>query len=144
MGQARFMNVRIGDAERDESVTLLAEHFAKGRLSPAEHEERRAAAKAAILRGEIEDLFADLPKPHPDMSGAQPPVPAPVPAQPKLDTPLSNFLIGMGAVTFLLGVPAWLVLGIVVGLWWLIAPVLLVTFGFFIASDMAMKPRLQD
>jgi hypothetical protein len=139
MGQARFMNVRIGDAEREESVRLLAKHFGAGRLSPAEHEDRRVRAAAAIIRSEIEILFEDLPSPHPDMSAAQPPRPLPPEA-----TPLSEGMAVMGCLVVVLGIPAAIILGFALGLWWLFAPVGAAVIGSFTASEMVKKKRLQD
>lgn len=54
-------DVRIGTAERERAFSLLGEHFAAGRLSPAEFDERSAAAGRAVTRGELIPLFADLP-----------------------------------------------------------------------------------
>ncbi|MGN7132080.1 DUF1707 SHOCT-like domain-containing protein [Rhodococcoides corynebacterioides] len=54
-------DVRIGTAERERAFSLLGEHFAAGRLTPAEFDERSAAAGRAVTRGELVPLFADLP-----------------------------------------------------------------------------------
>ncbi|BDB61589.1 MULTISPECIES: DUF1707 SHOCT-like domain-containing protein [Rhodococcus] len=53
--------IRIGTAEREEAVALLGEHFAAGRLSLAEFDERVALATQATVRGDLVPLFADLP-----------------------------------------------------------------------------------
>lgn len=54
--------MRIGDAERDEAVTRLREHYAAGRLTAAEFEERMSTAIAAHTRSELVPLFTDLPR----------------------------------------------------------------------------------
>ncbi|AOD23936.1 DUF1707 domain-containing protein [Rhodococcus sp. D-6] len=54
-------DIRIGTAEREEAVALLGEHFAAGRLSLAEFDERVALATQATVRGDLIPLFADLP-----------------------------------------------------------------------------------
>lgn len=54
-------SLRLSDAERDEAARLLGEHYAAGRLTPTEHDERTEAAFAARTRGELPPLFADLP-----------------------------------------------------------------------------------
>ncbi len=54
-------DLRLSDAERDEAARLLGEHYAAGRLTPTEHDERTGAAFAARTRGELPPLFADLP-----------------------------------------------------------------------------------
>ena len=62
-------SIRIGTAEREQAVKALGEHFAQGRLEPAEFEERMTAAYAARTASELERLFDDLPSP----TGHQPP-----------------------------------------------------------------------
>ena len=54
-------DIRIGTAEREEAVALLGEHFAAGRLSLAEFDERVALATQATVRGDLIPLVADLP-----------------------------------------------------------------------------------
>jgi len=53
--------VRIGDAERDQAVALLSEHFVAGRLTQAEFEERSEVVTRARYAGDLEPLFDDLP-----------------------------------------------------------------------------------
>lgn len=53
--------VRIGDAERDRAVTALGEHFAAGRITKDEFDERSDQATKARYAAEITPLFADLP-----------------------------------------------------------------------------------
>lgn len=53
--------VRIGTAEREQALESLGEHFAAGRLTLAEFEERSGKASAATTRGDLEVLFTDLP-----------------------------------------------------------------------------------
>jgi Flp pilus assembly protein TadB len=54
-------SVRIGDAERDATVELLTRHFADGRLTKLEHEERTATALSATSQTELDALLSDLP-----------------------------------------------------------------------------------
>ncbi|WP_020392685.1 DUF1707 SHOCT-like domain-containing protein [Kribbella catacumbae] len=54
-------SLRIGDAERDEAVSSLSEHFVAGRLTQEEFEERSNQATQARYADEVELLFADLP-----------------------------------------------------------------------------------
>ena len=70
--------LRLSDAERDEAARLLGEHYAAGRLTPAEHDERTDRAYAARTRGELPPLFADLPggSPWNPPSETRPPAPA--------------------------------------------------------------------
>jgi hypothetical protein len=54
--------VRASDGERDQVVALLQRHFADGRLTQAELEERVGAALAARTRDQLRALTADLPR----------------------------------------------------------------------------------
>ena len=53
--------IRASDGERDQVVALLQRHFADGRLTQAELEERAGAALAARTRDQLDALTADLP-----------------------------------------------------------------------------------
>jgi hypothetical protein len=53
--------VRIGDAERDQAVAALSDHFVAGRLTQTEFEERSDQATRARYVGDLAPLFADLP-----------------------------------------------------------------------------------
>ena len=55
--------VRIGDVERDQAVSALGDHFAAGRLSREEFDERADQAMQARFSTDLEPLFADLPQP---------------------------------------------------------------------------------
>lgn len=55
-------SLRIGDAERDGAIAALARHFADGRLTQDEHEERTARALKARTGADLRVLFADLPR----------------------------------------------------------------------------------
>lgn len=55
---------RIGDKERDAAVAALGEHFAAGRITQEEFEERSSAAWQARTASALAPLFADLPAPH--------------------------------------------------------------------------------
>jgi hypothetical protein len=57
--------VRIGDAERDRAIAALGDHFAAGRLSREEFDERVETAMQARFDHDLEPLFADLPVPVP-------------------------------------------------------------------------------
>ncbi|WP_072687222.1 DUF1707 SHOCT-like domain-containing protein [Rhodococcus marinonascens] len=53
--------IRIGTAEREKSLNLLSEHFAAGRLTVPEFDERSLAVTSATTRGGLDRVFADLP-----------------------------------------------------------------------------------
>jgi Flp pilus assembly protein TadB len=147
MAQRRFTHVRIGDKERDEAVVLLAQHFSSGRLSPAEHELRHNAAKAAVLRAEIENLFEDLPAPHPDLSAAEPPPLTPEQLKEldeRRETPLSKAMTMVGGLSVLFGVPAAVVLGFTLGWWWSFLVVFGVMIVALVLSEVTKKRKIQD
>ncbi len=54
--------IRIWDTERDEAVSALGDHFAAGRLTREELDERIDQAVQAKFSTDLEPLFADLPK----------------------------------------------------------------------------------
>jgi|HubBroStandDraft_2_1064218.scaffolds.fasta_scaffold751171_1 uncharacterized protein DUF1707 len=54
-------DLRISDADRDQAVTRLSEHFQAGRLSADEFDERSGAALQAKTGREVAALFTDLP-----------------------------------------------------------------------------------
>jgi len=56
--------MRIGDAEREAAVEALGEHFAAGRLTKDEYDERAERAWAARTSSQLYPLFADLPRPQ--------------------------------------------------------------------------------
>ncbi len=66
-------NVRAGDADRERAAETLRRHFAEGRLTPDEFDERLSAALTARTIGDLSDLLADLP---PEPVGYTLPVPA--------------------------------------------------------------------
>lgn len=63
---------RLSDADRDQAVDCLRQHYEAGRLSDAEFEERSGRALEARIAPDIDALFGDLPDPRPslgDVSG---------------------------------------------------------------------------
>jgi len=54
--------LRIGDAERDEVAAALREHYAAGRLTSEEFDERLEACLAARTAGDLQTLTLDLPR----------------------------------------------------------------------------------
>lgn len=69
--------MRIGDTERESALAALGEHMSAGRLDIDEYGERTAKVSAAKTRGELLDLFVDLPAPHPNLGQAQATPPPP-------------------------------------------------------------------
>jgi hypothetical protein len=65
-------DVRVGDAERDDALRLLAEHLSAGRLTLAEHDERSSRILAAKTWGDLIAEFSDLPAPQPSRPNSAP------------------------------------------------------------------------
>lgn len=57
--------LRIGDLERDAAVTALGDHYAAGRLTKEEFDDRADVAWRARTSSDLAPLFADLPALHP-------------------------------------------------------------------------------
>jgi Domain of unknown function (DUF1707) len=53
--------IRVSDADRERVAARLREHFAEGRLSQEELDERLSAALSAKTAGELRRVMADLP-----------------------------------------------------------------------------------
>ena len=69
--------IRASDADREHATARLREHYAAGRLTSDELDERISAALNATTYGELRQLMADLPEPAPAAPGAtQRPYPA--------------------------------------------------------------------
>ncbi len=68
-------SLRVGDAEREAVAAELREHYAQGRLSMEDFNQRLDAAYAARTRRDLDQLIRDLPHAKP----AGTPLPAPPP-----------------------------------------------------------------
>jgi Domain of unknown function (DUF1707) len=80
-GRTRYdYDVRVGDAERDATMTQLREHFVAGRLTFDELTERIDAALVAKTQRQIDALIADLPRP-PRVADSESTVAAPDPGR---------------------------------------------------------------
>lgn len=127
MGSTHDLAIRIGDAEREAAMSMLGEHLSSGRLDLAEFETRTGLVAAARTRGELEELFVDLPAPHPDLSGAAavrtPPKPKPVATPKRGPSPGRGLANVIGALAF----PAAIACTIAFGMWWLIPLAFVVT-----------------
>jgi Domain of unknown function (DUF1707) len=73
--------IRVSDADRDRVAARLRDHFAEGRLTQDELDERLSAALNAKTFGDLRGLMTDLPGPSPVMppAGQLPPQAMPRP-----------------------------------------------------------------
>jgi hypothetical protein len=65
--------LRIGDAEREAAIAALGEHYAAGRLTKEEYDERSARAWTARTGSALWPLFADLPRTDTRSGAGEPP-----------------------------------------------------------------------
>ncbi len=56
--------IRVSDADRERVTARLRDHYAEGRLSAEEMEERITAALNAKTVGDLRQVMADLPEPE--------------------------------------------------------------------------------
>ena len=57
-------DIRVSDAERDQAVAELGEHFQAGRLTQEEFDDRSGRALQARTGRDLTALFTDLPRPE--------------------------------------------------------------------------------
>jgi hypothetical protein len=79
-------NIRISDADRERVVERLREHYADGRLTSDELDERVTAALNAKTYGDLRGPMTDLPEPE-TVGAAGSPTGAPGPAGPGWQSP---------------------------------------------------------
>ena len=66
-------SIRVSDADRDRVTAQLRDHFAAGRITPGELDERLSAALNAKTFGDLRRIMADLPGPVPALHDSAPP-----------------------------------------------------------------------
>lgn len=71
--------LRIGDREREAAAAALGEHFAQGRITREEYDERSDVVWAARTESDLRPVFADLPGGHQVARVGRPSPPEPAP-----------------------------------------------------------------
>ncbi len=66
-------SIRVSDADRDRVSAQLRDHFAAGRITTGELDERLSAALNAKTFGDLRRIMADLPGPVPALADTAPP-----------------------------------------------------------------------
>src|SRR5690349_6657896 len=66
-------SIRVSDADRDRVSDQLRDHFAAGRITSGELDERLSAALSAKTFGDLRRIMADLPGPVPALRHAAQP-----------------------------------------------------------------------
>jgi uncharacterized protein DUF1707 len=98
-------DIRLSDAERDQAVAELGEHFQAGRLTPEEFDERSGRALQARTGRDLTGLFTDLPRPVAPDQWAGPgygPVPPPA-GRGAGPLPAVRFVLGVVIVAIIAG-----------------------------------------
>lgn len=88
-----FRSTRIGDRERADTCDALSAHFAAGRMSSEELDERLAAAVGASTEAELRWVLADLPPLGNEASWVVPPPAAARPQPPNASWRASDILV---------------------------------------------------
>ena len=78
--------MRISDADREQVTARLRDHYAAGRLTSEELEERITAALNAKTYGDLRRIMVDLPEPAPVGANPGPAAAPPGPAGPSTPT----------------------------------------------------------
>jgi hypothetical protein len=104
--------LRIGDAEREAAVSALGEHYAAGRITLQEFDQRSSLGYAARTNADLWPLFRDLPE-------LRPVAPAPPPRQGSArHRPLLAPLLLVALALLVLTHLPWPLLLVVGWLWW--------------------------
>jgi hypothetical protein len=109
---ATYDRIRASDADRERVTARLREHFAEGRLTQEELDERISAALSAKTYGELNGVMADLPEPGivPQPAG-WPPMAAPRPVLVRSRPPVLPLVFLLLFLAVLLPGGGWLFLG---------------------------------
>ncbi len=71
-GNSQRGTIRVSDAERDQAVAELSEHYQAGRLTLEEFDERSSRALGAKTGTDLVALFTDLPRTAMPVPGIRP------------------------------------------------------------------------
>lgn len=98
--------LRVSDADRDQAAAELSGHFEAGRITSDEFDERASRALQAKTQGDLDELFADLPKRRaaaaPPTAADLPPSAGPGPVRPFGGMGLSRRLPGAPIIVWVL------------------------------------------
>src|SRR5215467_3881620 len=116
-------SLRTSDADRDRVAARLRDHFAEGRLTREELDERLTAALNAKTHGDLRRVLADLPEPTPvvPQGGPLPRLGAPFPVARRRGPRILPLAALALAAALLLPGAGWLFAGVlkVILLFWL-------------------------
>jgi Domain of unknown function (DUF1707) len=140
--------IRASDEDRERTAAILGRHYAVGRLTLEEFQERLDRAYAARTLGELDDLMTDLPETDPGQLAARP---GPKPPFPEhrcagtVEPPVGchpaiwQFWVGVTLGVFVI----WLISGATGGPWflWLAVPLLFIMLRRWLISE---ERRIRD
>jgi hypothetical protein len=128
-------NLRISDLDREAALEALGEHMSLGRIDLDEYGERSARVTAVKTRGELAEIFDDLPQPHPQLgdpvtpgqSAAQSTVAKPGQPTPWTDRPLAQRLTAAAIpIAWIAGIVLFFGTGLLL---WFMLPVVVTATG---------------
>jgi hypothetical protein len=117
--------IRVSDADRERVAARLREHFAEGRLSSEEMDERLTAALSAKTVADLRRVMADLPGP------------APVPAQADLAGPARGLAFRRGPRLWPVAVFALIAALVIPGAGWLFFAFLQLVLALWLVACLA-------
>jgi hypothetical protein len=103
-------HIRASDADRERIAARLQEHYAEGRLTREELDERISAALSARTYGDLRGVMADLPEPGMVPQPGWPVVP-PRPVEVRAGPPLLPLAFLLLFLTVLMPGTGWLLFG---------------------------------
>lgn len=126
--------LRVGDDDRERALSALGEHMSAGRIDIDEYGERSAKVAAARTRGELAEVFADLPAPHPVFGAATPAAEPRAQVQPARSTAVARderpvmqrVMAGLVPLAFIAGFALFFTVG---GWWWFALPFVVLAVG---------------
>jgi hypothetical protein len=119
--------IRASDEDRERTAATLGGHYAAGRLTLEEFQERLDRAYAAKTFGELADLMTDLPGTDLRQLSSSPPLPEP--RAPGTIQARDGSLVAFWRIWFAVSIGVfvlWLASGATVGPWFLLAAIGLV------------------
>lgn len=125
--------MRVSDADREAVTARLRDHYAEGRLTPDELDERVSAALGAKTFGDLRTLTTDLPGPAPvpPRTAARPPWGALPPWRHRHRPPVLVFAL-IALLVLLTSGGGWVLFGLfrLILVFWLVSTLVRLAFGY--------------
>lgn len=125
--------MRVSDADREAVTARLRDHYAEGRLTPDELDERVSAALGAKTFGDLRTLTTDLPGPAPvpPRTAARPSWGGPPPWRHRHRPPVMVFAL-IALLVLLTSGGGWVLFGLfrIILVFWLVSTLVRLAFGY--------------